>query len=84
MEQLSRVIVIPDSGLDEATRKELLQQLSTGACKYCAGLHDQVCPRVKHIIYHPGDDRVVREVEFWADSEWNKSGVIFAEDLVDA
>lgn len=79
---MARIYVIPDEGMDDDTRRELMARLETDACRWCGGLHQKECPRIRKITYNPSDDRMVREVEFWADGEWNSSGVIFPEDLV--
>lgn len=78
---MSKIVIIPDDEIDEATKRELRERLETGACRWCGGLHQRECPRIRKITYNPNDDRVVREVEFWADSEWDHSTVIFPEDL---
>jgi hypothetical protein len=80
---MSRVIIIPDDGeLDENTKVELRARFEHEACRWCGGLHQRECPRVKKIIYNPSDDRAVREVEFWNDEEWNHSVVLWPEDVV--
>lgn len=77
-----KVIVIPDEGLSDRDKAELLERFATEGCRWCGGLHQRECPRIKHIVYNPSDERSVREVEFWADSEWDRSGVLWPEDLV--
>jgi hypothetical protein len=79
---LSKIIIIPDEGMDEQEKKELLERFSTDGCRWCGGLHMRECPRIKHIIYNPSDERSVREVEFWSDKEWDRSGVLWPEDLI--
>lgn len=80
---MSRIVVIPEDGLDEDIKRELMEKFQAGeACRWCGGLHDRHCPRVKKIVFHPNDDRQVREVEFWGDGEWNPSGIIWPEDTV--
>jgi hypothetical protein len=37
---------------------------------------------VRKIIFNPADDRAVREVEFWADEQWDRSSVLWPEDLI--
>lgn len=84
---MSRVILIPDEGMGE-DEKEYLRKCFNGQvdgrepCRWCGGLHYRECPRIKHITYHPNDDRTVREVEFWPDGEWDKSVVIWPEEVV--
>lgn len=79
---MSRIIVIPESGLDDDTKRVLKERFEAGeACRWCGGLHDRECPRLKHIIYHPTDERQIREVEFWALGEWDGSGIIWPEDV---
>lgn len=79
---MPKIVVIPDEGMDEDTKKHLRLRFEAEACNYCGGLHEYVCPRVKKIIYHPSDDRVVREVEFWPDDVWDHSRVIFPHDVI--
>jgi hypothetical protein len=79
---MSRVVVIPDEGLPEEDRVMLLARFENEACKWCGGLHQRACPRIRKIIYNPSDERAVREVEFWNDSEWDRSSVLWPEDLV--
>jgi hypothetical protein len=79
---LNKIILITDDGMDDKTKKEMLERFATDACKWCGGLHQRECPRIKHIIYNPSDDRVVREVEFWSDGEWDRSGVLWPEDVI--
>lgn len=81
-EQL-RIIVVPDDGLDDDMKQLLrLKFESDEGCRWCGGLHQRECPRVKHIVFHPNDERSVREVEFWHDGEWDKSSIIWPEDCV--
>jgi hypothetical protein len=79
---LNKIVIISDDGMDELTKKELLERFTTDACKWCGGLHQRECPRIKKIIYNPSDERSVREVEFWPDAEWDHSTVLWPEDLV--
>jgi hypothetical protein len=79
---MSRVIVIPDEGIPEEDKLLLRARFEHEACEWCGGLHQRECPRIKHIIYNPSDQRQVREVEFWNDSEWDRSSVLWPEDLV--
>jgi hypothetical protein len=79
---VARIILIPDEGFEDADKKELRERMESEACKWCGGLHYGECPRLRHIIYHPSDERQVREVEFWPDGEWDRSRVLFAEDIV--
>jgi hypothetical protein len=79
----NRIILISeDDGLDERTKAELRAKFENEACRWCGGLHQRECPRIRHIIYNPSDIREIREVEFWADSEWDRSTVLWPEDLV--
>lgn len=77
-----RVVVIPDEGISPEDKEELRKRFEVEACRWCGGLHQRECPRVKHIIYNPADERSVREVEFWADGQWDRSGVLWPEDVV--
>jgi hypothetical protein len=79
---MSRVVVIPDEGIPEEDKIMLRKRFEDDACKWCGGLHQRECPRVKKITYNPSDERQVREVEFWNDSEWDRSSVLWPEDLV--
>lgn len=71
--------------MDEGT-KNLLRARFEGAdggpCRWCGGLHQRECGRVKKIIFHPTTEDQIREIEFWADGEWDKSSVIWPEDIV--
>lgn len=80
---MARLIVVPDSGeMDADTKRILREQLEAGeGCRWCGGLHQRECPRLKKVTYHPTDGSQVRDVEFWSDSEWDKSSIIFPEDL---
>lgn len=79
---MSRVVVIPDEGIPEEDKVLLREQFEHDACQWCGGMHKRECPRIKKIIYNPSDQRQVREVEFWNDSEWDRSSVLWPEDLV--
>jgi hypothetical protein len=79
---VNKIVVISDDGLSETDKAVLLERFSTEACKWCGGLHQRECPRIKKIVYNPSDERSVREVEFWADSDWDHSGVLWPEDLM--
>lgn len=83
---VSRIIVYnADEGMDAETRAHL-QRCFAGEvpgsepCQWCGGLHRRECGRVKKIIYHPTDPEVIREIEFWADVDWDHSKVIWPED----
>lgn len=74
-------IIIPDAEIDDETKEALRAAFNAHEeCAWCGGIHQGMCPRVKKIVYHPTDDRQVREVEFWP--EWDKSRVVFPEDVV--
>ncbi|HEV2355818.1 MAG TPA: hypothetical protein VGR89_16330 [Puia sp.] len=79
-----RVVVLPDDGkLPEDQRQELLSRFEAGeGCEWCGGLHHKQCPRIRHIIYHPSDPTKINEIEFWRDGEWDRSGVLYPEDVV--
>jgi hypothetical protein len=80
---MSRIIVIPDdSELDSATKAELRLRFEKESCRFCGGLHQRECPRVKKVIYNPSDQREVREVEYWNDSEWDHSCVLWPDDVI--
>jgi len=51
-------------------------------CDWCGGIHQGQCPRIKKIVYHPNDDRQIREVEFWAENDWSRANIVFPEDVV--
>jgi len=76
----NRIVVIPDDGIPESDKAELRARFGTDACRWCGGLHQRECPRVKKIIFNPSDERQVREVEFWA--EWDRSTVLWPEDVL--
>ena len=76
-------IIIPDEEIDEETKDALRSAFAAHEeCNWCGGIHQGMCPRVKKIVYHPTDDRQIREVEFWADGEWSRSNVVMPEDVV--
>jgi hypothetical protein len=78
-----RIILIPDDGMPEGVKAEMRAKFEGGgACRWCGGLHQRECPRVKKIIFNPADDRQVREVEFWNDAEYDHSSVLWPEDCV--
>jgi hypothetical protein len=78
---VSRIIIVDDDGLDDETKAEMRLKFENGeGCRFCGGLHQRECPRIKHIIYNPSDAREVREVEFWP--EWDRSTVLWPEDCV--
>jgi hypothetical protein len=79
---LSKIVIIPDEGIPEEDKVLLRARFQTDACKWCGGMHQRECPRVKKIIFNPSDERQVREVEFWNDSEWDRSSVLWPEDVV--
>jgi hypothetical protein len=83
MAALSKVIFIPDGEkIPEDVKAELKTMFESNlGCQWCGGIHHGQCPRVKKISYHPNDDRQIREIEFWSDLEWDKSRVVFLEDL---
>jgi hypothetical protein len=78
----NRLILIPDEGLSEDDKRVLRARFEDDACRWCGGLHQRECPRLKKIIFNPADDRAVREVEFWNDTEWDRSSVLWPEDLI--
>jgi hypothetical protein len=78
----SRVILIPDDGLSDDDKRMLRGRFEEEACRWCGGLHQRECPRVRKITFNPADDRQVREVEFWADEQWDRSTVLWPEDVV--
>lgn len=80
---MSRVVIIPDDdGLDETSKAELFARFQSQSCRWCGGLHQQECPRIRRVVYNPSDSREVREIEFWSDGEWDKSSVLFPEDVI--
>lgn len=75
-------VVFPD-GIDEDTKQVFREQFAADlACRWCGGLHPGECPRVRKIVFHPSDERQVREIEFWADCDWSSDRVVFPEDVV--
>jgi hypothetical protein len=80
MAGMAKIVVIPDDGIPESDKAELRARFGTDACRWCGGLHQRECPRVKKIIFNPSDERQVREVEFWA--EWDRSTVLWPEDVL--
>jgi hypothetical protein len=78
----NRIVIIPDDGISEADKVELRMRFETDACRWCGGLHQRECPRIRHITYNPSDERSVREVEFWGDFDWDRSTVLWPEDVL--
>jgi hypothetical protein len=78
----NRIIIITDDEMLEKDKAGLRARFEADACRWCGGLHQRECPRVKKITFNPSDDRQVREVEFWADEQWNHSNVLWPEDVV--
>lgn len=76
-------IVIHDGDLDDETKAVLRSAFEAHEeCTWCGGIHQGMCPRIRKIVYHPTDDRQIREVEFWGDGEWSKINIVFPEDVV--
>lgn len=78
----NRVILIDDEGLSEGDKADLRRRFESEACRWCGGMHQRECPRIKKIIFNPADERSVREVEFWNDTEWDRSSVLWPEDVI--
>jgi hypothetical protein len=79
----NRVILISDDGMSEAVKADMRLKFEGGeACRWCGGLHKRECPRVRKIIFNPADERSVREVEFWNDTEYDRSAILWPEDVV--
>lgn len=80
---MARVIIIPDGDeITEEDKADVRHRFENNeGCRWCGGLHHRECPRIKHITFHPTDDRTIREVEFWADGEWDRTSVIWPEDV---
>lgn len=81
----TRVVVVTDDGMSAQTRgflKQIFQGEITGKapCEHCGGLHQRECGRVKRIVWHPSGERP-SEVEYWKDEEWDRSVVIWPEDV---
>ena len=49
------------------------------ACKWCGGLHQRECNRIRRQVWHPNSSLI--EMEFW--QEWKQPGVIWPEDAWD-
>jgi hypothetical protein len=81
-EMANRVILIDDEGLSEDDKAHLRRRFESEACRWCGGMHQRECPRIKKIIFNPADERSVREVEFWNDAEWDRSSVLWPEDVI--
>jgi len=83
-----RVVVVTEEGMT-SQQKGFLKQVFQGEigdrapCEWCGGLHQRECGRVKRMVFHPSGERVA-EIEFWADDQWDKSAVIWPEDVFDA
>jgi len=76
-------VVIPGEPIDEVTKADLKAKFEANqGCRWCGGLHPGECPRLRKIVFHPNDERVIREIEFWADADWSRSQVVFPEDVV--
>jgi hypothetical protein len=76
-------VILHDAEIDPETKDLLRARFAAHEeCEWCGGIHQGLCPRVKKIIYHPNDDRVIREVEFWAEGDWSRNQIIFPEDVV--
>lgn len=76
-------VILPDGEIDDETKADLRVRFEAHEeCQWCGGIHQGMCPRVRKIVYHPTDDRQIREVEFWADGEWLKNSVVYPEDVI--
>lgn len=76
-------VILADDDIDEETKDALRAAFAAHEeCLWCGGIHQGMCPRVRKIVYHPTDDRQVREVEFWADGEWSRANIVMPEDVV--
>ena len=75
-------IVFPD-GIPEDDKDEYRSRFAAGeSCEWCGGIHNATCPRVKKIMYHPNDDRQIREIEFWGEGDWSRANIVFPEDVI--
>lgn len=85
---------LDDSALTPG-EEEYARQLFRGeiegklACVHCSGIHNAVagrhpnlqpCPRVRAISWHT-DGETITHVEYWADGEWPKTGIIFPDQV---
>jgi hypothetical protein len=65
------------------TRQEKLEAQAAfaaeKACKWCGGLHQRECNRIRRQVWHPNSNLI--EIEFWP--EWKQPGVIWPEDAFD-
>jgi len=52
-----------------------------GTCVQCGGWHLRACRRVKRIVMRNAEE--ISEVEFWPDGYWDKTGIIWPEDVFD-
>ena len=74
-------------GLDKEDREALLRvdpatgirEFERRQCRHCGGVHSRACPRVKRYRYTDGGS--LAEVEYWPDSEWSDTYVIWPEML---
>lgn len=73
--------------LDEEDRKALLavdsvtgiREFERRQCRHCLGVHSRACPRVKRLRYTDGGS--LAEVEYWPESMWTDTYVIWPEML---
>jgi hypothetical protein len=66
-----------------AMSEEELDRFVHVICPRCMGFHDDgtgdTCPRVKRLRKGPSGN--VTEVEFWPDGQWDRSAIIWPEDI---
>lgn len=75
-------IVFPDGIPEDDKDLYRARFAAEEGCPWCGGIHQGFCPKVKKIVYHPNDDRQIREIEFWAEGDWSRSNIVFPEDVV--
>jgi hypothetical protein len=73
------VVSQPDV-LSPEERAVAREQWRKARCTWCGGLHLRACPKVKRMTF-TNDGKNVVEVEYWPDSHWSDSNVVWPEDM---